>query len=493
MSYTLQNKWFSIQEAQDVLKNGQEITLSDELLKNIQKSRSFLDQKTKDGQSYYGINTGFGSLYNQSIQGDQLLQLQVNLLRSHACGMGEYVPQEIIRLMLLSKVKSLSLGYSGVQTETVQRLLFFLNNDILPVIYNQGSLGASGDLAPLAHLSLPLIGEGEVWVNNKIVPVSEVYKQHNLKPITLQTKEGLALINGTQFILAYGIYCLQKFEHLLAWADVISALSIDAFHANLVPFNEGLMNIRPHDGQVETSATIRTLLKDSEIQKKAKKELQDPYSFRCIPQVHGAIKDAYKHILSVFEKELNSVTDNPTLFIEEDAILSGGNFHAEPLALPLDYLGIAMSELASISERRVYKLISGQRNLPPFLVSQPGINSGFMIAQYTAASIVSQNKQLATPASVDTIDSSNGQEDHVSMGANAATKCLRVLENVEKVLAIELFTAAQALEFRRPLKSSSQIEKIMNNYRKVVPFIEEDTYMQPLLQKSIEFIQTNKI
>lgn len=466
------------------------ISVSPTALQKINDCRKYLNAKTANGaKTYYGINTGFGYLQNVQIDTTQTQQLQYNLLMSHACGMGSQVPDDIVKLMLLLKIKSLSYGNSGVQEITVQRLADLYNNNILPIIYTQGSLGASGDLAPLSHLALPLIGMGKVKVNGGEVDATTIFQKHNWQPINLQSKEGLALINGTQFMSAYGIYCLQKAAKLLHWANVISAISFDGFDGNLQPFNALIHQVRPHKGQVDTAAIMLHYLKESSIANNPNKQTQDPYSFRCIPQVHGASKDTFDYVLSIFMTEVNSVTDNPNIFPEEDEILSGGNFHGQPLALGLDFLCIAMSEIASISERRTYQLISGQRGLPLFLVNEPGLNSGFMIPQYTAASIVSQNKQLCTPASVDTISSSNNQEDHVSMGANAATKCLQVIENVEKVLAIELLTAAQALDCRLPATSSPFIENIMKAYRTKVSFNQKDRWLHTDLQASVAFLK----
>ena len=467
------------------------ISISSEAKEKINHCRNYLNNKTADGsKAYYGINTGFGYLQHVKIDASQTQQLQYNLLMSHACGLGNKVPDDIVKLMLLLKIQSLSYGNSGVQQITVERLADLYNNNILPVVYTQGSLGASGDLAPLSHLCLPLIGLGKVKVNNEEVEAETILKKHNWQKVLLQSKEGLALINGTQFMGAYGIYCLQKAEKLLQWADIIAAISFDGFDSNLQPFNPLIHKVRAHKGQVDTAATLFNYLKDSHIANNSNKQTQDPYSFRCIPQVHGASKDSFNHVLGVFMTEVNSVTDNPNIFPDEDEILSGGNFHGQPLALALDFLCIAMSEIASISERRTYQLISGQRGLPLFLVNEPGLNSGFMIPQYTAASIVSQNKQLCTPASVDTISSSNNQEDHVSMGANAATKCLQLIENVERVLAIELLTAAQALDFRRPSTSSPFIENIMKAYRSKVSFNERDRLLHTDMQASVDFLRT---
>ena len=490
MDHVISNARLTIEKAASLLAKGSILKLSKESEEAIVKCRKFLDSKMGDiGRPVYGITTGFGSLCNISIPAEDLSQLQHNLVMSHACGIGETVRPEIVKLMLLLKVQSLSYGYSGVQLVTVERLIDMLNNDILPVVYQQGSLGASGDLAPLAHLCLPLIGMGEVMFEGKVYPSAEVWKKMGWEPIRLQSKEGLALLNGTQFMSAHAVWSLIQAERLSEWADKIGAMSLEAYDGRIEPFYPQVHEVRAHKGQIDTAARIRELLEGSEIIRQKKVHVQDPYSFRCMPQVHGASKDTIRYVKSVIEIEINSATDNPTVFPDEDLIISAGNFHGQPIALPMDMLTLALSELSNISERRIYKLISGQRGLPNFLVAKPGLNSGFMIPQYTAASIVSQSKGLCMPASADSIPSSQGQEDHVSMGANAATKLVRVVENTERVLAIELFNAAQALEFRRPLRSSWTIEKIFAQYRKVVPFIDDDRYMHPLIEKSVEFIR----
>lgn len=474
-----------------IINENKLLSLSEESRHNINISRSYLDDKIKDNsQPFYGINTGFGSLCNVAIKNEHLTQLQENLVRSHACGTGDYVPKRIVKLMILLKVQSLSYGHSGVHIETVERLIDFYNLDILPVVYTQGSLGASGDLAPLAHLSLPLIGEGLVWDAEKTAFAKATLKKHKLAPIKLKSKEGLALLNGTQFMVAYGVHALLKSHKLSYLADVIGAISIDAFNCNLSPFDTLVHYVRPHRGQIRTAERIQTFLADSEIAETEKVNVQDPYSFRCIPQVHGASKDAIVFASKTFKTEMNSVTDNPNIFARDDKIISGGNFHGQPLALALDFLAIAMAELGSISERRTYQLISGLRGLPPFLVDNPGLNSGMMIPQYTAASIVSQNKQLATPASVDSIVSSNGQEDHVSMGANAATKLYKVVDNIETILAIELLNATQALHFRAPLKTSSFLEAFVTSYREEVPFAATDRVFSDDIIKTKSFINS---
>ena len=481
----------SLDGLQEIIAHHKTLELSEEAKVNIQKCREYLDKKMASHDApIYGINTGFGSLCNVKISNDNLSQLQENLVKSHACGTGEEVPHEIVKIMLLLKIQSLSYGYSGVQLVTVQRLVDFYNHDILPVLYNQGSLGASGDLAPLAHLSLPLLGEGEVYYDGFRQPAQKVLDKMGWQPIVLQSKEGLALLNGTQFMSSYGCYVLLKAMKFSYLADVISAISLEGFDGRIEPFNELIHYVRPHKGQIVTAKRMTELLENSEIIAQEKQHVQDPYSFRCIPQVHGASKDTIEYVKKVFKTEINSVTDNPNVFVGEDVIISGGNFHGQPLALALDFLGIALAELGSISERRTYQLISGVRGLPAFLVSNAGLNSGFMIPQYTAASIASQNKQLATPASVDSIVSSNGQEDHVSMGANAATKCLRIMENLERILAIELMNASQAIEFRRPLQSSDFIEMFLKSYREEVPFVEEDRILHYDIQKSIVFLNS---
>ncbi len=469
------------------------IQLSDDALNRVRANRTFLEKKIDSGQTYYGINTGFGSLCNVRINDDQLSQLQQNLVCSHATGFGDAVPQEIVKIMLLLKIIGLAQGFSGIQEATIQRLVFFYNEDILPVVYDQGSLGASGDLAPLAHLSLPLIGQGLVWHKGEQQQSAAVLQAYGLTPLTLGAKEGLALLNGTQFMSSYAVYNMIESKKLLEWADMIGAMSLDAFDGKIEPFSHPVHRVRPHQGQIQTAENIRAILADSAIQKIAKEQVQDPYSFRCIPQVHGATKDAVRNINDIFEIEINSVTDNPIVFEEEDLIISGGNFHGQPLALNLDFMAIAMAEMANISERRTYLLVSGQRGLPPFLAKDAGLNSGFMIAQYTAASIVSQNKQYCTPASVDSIVSSNGQEDHVSMGANAATKLKKVIDNVRRVLAIELMVAAQGLDFRRPNKSSKKVEDLFEAYRQQVAFYDTDRLLHDDMIATEAFLKTYEL
>jgi histidine ammonia-lyase len=491
--HKISNSTLTLDIVEAILENNTKIELSQESVSQIVKCRKYLDEKIKTQEKpIYGINTGFGSLYNKSIPKNELENLQTNLVMSHACGVGEQVPTEIVKIMILFKIQSLSFGNSGVQLETVERLIYFFNNDILPVIYQQGSLGASGDLAPLAHLSLALLGMGEVHYKCTLMSSEKLHEKLKLMPIKLQSKEGLALLNGTQFMSSYAVWSAIKSRHLAKMANTISALSLEAYDGRIEAFNPSIQKVRAHKGQIDTAKFFNEILKGSEIISQEKEHVQDPYSFRCIPQVHGASVDTISYVSSVFEKEINSVTDNPTVFPDEDLIISGGNFHGQPLAITMDFLAIALSELGNISERRIYQLVSGKRNLPSYLVKNAGINSGFMIAQYTAASIVSQNKQFCTPASVDSIESSQGQEDHVSMGANAATKLYKVVRNLEKIIAIELFTAAQAIEFRRPLKTSKKLEKLIVDYRKRINFIENDTIMYTKIEESINFVKDFK-
>ena len=479
----------TIEDIERIIKENIKLELSEEAVKRIQKCRDYLDRKMEmNTKPIYGITTGFGGLCSHSISNSDLSTLQENLVKSHACSIGDEVDPIIVKLMFLLKAHALSLGYSGVQVATVQRIIDLYNNDILPIVYDKGSLGASGDLAPLANLFLPLIGAGDVMYKGNKTDIMIVLNELGWKPIKLQSKEGLALLNGTQFMSAYGVFSIIKAQHFIKKADLIAAISLDAYDGHLEPFDEKLHLLRPHIGQMETALNIRNYLKGSEIVSRHKKHVQDPYSFRCVPQVHGAAKDALDYVKSVVVTEINSVTDNPTIFAEDDEIISGGNFHGEPLAIAYDFLAIALAELGNISERRTAQLILGKRDLPEFLVANPGLNSGFMIPQYVAASIVSQNKMYCYSASSDSIVSSNGQEDHVSMGATSAIKLTKILDNLELIYAIELMNAAQALEFRRPLKSSPIIENLMKEYRCVVPFVEDDIVMYKQIRKTAVFL-----
>ncbi len=484
--------FLDLDKIRDVVGENHPLVLSAESAQRVRNCRAYLEEKLSNSEApFYGINTGFGALCNIRISKAEIEALQFHLVQSHACGMGDEVSPDIVRLMLLLKIQNLSYGYSGVRIELVEKLIEFYNKGILPVVYQLGSLGASGDLAPLAHLSLPLIGLGEVWYYGKKYQTGELLRELQIQPLRFQSKEALALLNGTQFSAAYAVWCLLEALRLYDLANICAALSLDVFDCHESPFDEKIHRIRPHAGQVKTAAKIRELRQNSPLASRTQKHVQDPYAFRCVPQVHGASWDAIAHVQQIVLTEINAVTDNPNIFPEDDAILSGGNFHAQPLALALDYLAIALAELGSISERRTYQLISGSRGLPPFLAMHPGLHSGMMIPQYTAASMVSQNKQLCTPASVDSIVSSNGQEDHVSMAANAATKCYRVVQNLERLLAIEWMTAVQALEFRRPMQSSPFLEKLVTNYRIHVSILETDRILYVDMNKTLTFLKNS--
>ena len=477
----------------DRLRNHTRLELSEMACTKIQECRDYLDRKAENPDApIYGVTTGFGSLCSRSISPSELSTLQENLIKSHSCSIGDPIDPVIVKIMLLLKAHALSMGFSGVQVETVQRILDFYNNDIYPIVYDRGSLGASGDLAPLANLFLPLIGVGDVYYKGKKREAISVLDEFGWEPVKLMSKEGLALLNGTQFMSANGVFAILKAFRLSKKADLIAALSLEAFDGRIDPFMDCIQQIRPHKGQIETGANFRKLLEGSELVASPKQHVQDPYSFRCIPQVHGATKDAIRYVSSVLLTEINSVTDNPTIFPDEDRIISGGNFHGQPLAISYDFLGIALAELGNISERRIAQLIMGLRGLPEFLVANPGLNSGFMIPQYAAASMVSQNKMYCYAASSDSIVSSNGQEDHVSMGANAATKLYRIMDNLEHILAIELMNAAQGIDFRRPAKTSPVLERFLHEYRKEVPFVKEDIVMYKEIHKTVAFLNRTK-
>jgi histidine ammonia-lyase len=492
MKYSIDESDLSIQQLENLHSNNATLELADSIVEKIDNCRSYLEKKIHETTvPIYGINTGFGSLYKNNIDSQDLDKLQHNLVRSHACGTGNLLTQELTSFVLLLKIKALSLGYSGVRTKLVQRLIDFWNNQWFPVIYEYGSLGASGDLAPLAHLALPLLGEGELFCKGEVKSAKKLLLEKGLEPIQLKAKEGLALLNGTQLVNAYGCYSIIHAKRLLKIADMLACLSLDAFDCRPEPFSSKVQDVRPHPGQRKTAQLILETLADSEIFWKGKKHVQDPYSFRCVPQVHGASHDVVLFCQRVIEREVNSSTDNPLIFPETDQIISAGNFHAQPIAMALDQLCIAISEIGSISERRIYQLISGSRELPEFLIANPGINSGFMIPQYTAAGLVSHNKQLSSPSVIDSIVSSNGQEDHVSMGSNSGIRTKKVLENLYEILAIELFTAAQALEFRRPFRSSNRIEELIRNYRQIVPFMDNDRTMYPEIRKTVDFLKSS--
>ena len=459
----------------------------------VRRSRQIVGQALEDGEAYYGINTGFGALAQQRIPDDQLETLQRNLLLSHAVGVGALVPKAISRLMLQLKIHALGLGYSGVSVETFERLLLFEERDLIPAVPSHGSVGASGDLAPLAHMALPLLGFGFFWMDdgNGTRPAAEVLAEHGLTPRTLHPKDGLSLINGTQLMSAYGAFVLERALHLAFAADVLAAMSLEALQGSIKPFDARIQAIRPHPGQARVAQNVRALLRDSEILEAHRfcGKVQDPYCLRCVPQVHGACRDALGHARTVVETEINSVTDNPLVFPGGD-ILSGGNFHGQPLAFVLDYAALALAELASISERRTYLLLGGHDGLPKLLMKETGINSGFMIPQYTAAALVSENKVLCHPASVDSIPTSLGQEDHVSMGSISAVKLLKVLHNVEHVLAIELFTAAQALDYRHPLRPGRGVEVAHRYVRDIIPHYEADTLLHESIDRCLDVLRS---
>jgi histidine ammonia-lyase len=486
--YYFGSSGITLSDLSSILNEKKRVALSEEAVKNINRSHNFLNEKL-DNKHHpnYGINTGFGKLCDIAIPPEQLKQLQVNLIRSHACGAGDLIPDEICDLLILLKIQNLCMGYSGVSLELVEALVQLHNSGIRPLIYTQGSLGASGDLAPLSHMSLALLGEGEVHYNGEKMPASVALRKSGLKPVSLKPKEGLALINGTQFCAAYAAWCIHRTEKLLAASHLSAAASWEAFAASYDPLTEKLHRIRNQKGQYLSASVLREILEGSDHDQRHKYAVQDPYSFRCTPQVLGASIDGFNYAREITARELCSVTDNPNILIDEDRIVSGGNFHAQPLALALDFLAIAVAEIASISERRTYLLTAGERDLPIVLTEDSGLQSGLMIPQYTAAAIVSQNKQLCTPASVDSIISSLGQEDHVSMGANAATKCYQVVKNAITVVGIEWLTATQALEFRS-FKVAPKVHAACNKFRQVVPKLTEDRILYTDMEAAAAFI-----
>ena len=492
-NYILKDNNISFNDIYSIIKQDLTLTLDKSVIERINNSRKFLENKIANTDNqYYGINTGFGDLHNVKINNDDLSELQSNLIKSHACGTGSRVSNEIVKLMILLKIISLSKGYSGIRLQIVERIVFLYNNDILPIVYKYGSLGASGDLSPLSHMSLPLIGLGEVEFKNEIYHTENILKKFKIEKIKLESKEGLALINGTQYMLASIIDSTIHSMKLSFLADKISSVSLDAFNCTLDPFNHLVSKIRPYEGQVNVSQIILKYLKGGEINDLEKEGVQDPYSFRCIPQVHGATRDTINYCIKIISTEINSVTDNPLIFSNEDKIISGGNFHGQPLAFAIDFLKIAISELGSISERRVFNLMSGKRNLPSFLSDSPGLNSGLMILQYTSASLVSSNKQYANPSSTDSITSSNGQEDHVSMGANGANQLRDIIDNLYDILAIELITASQAKEFNN-YKSSKIIDEFIQDFRKLVPKITKDRVLSDDIKKTANYLKDNSL
>lgn len=473
-----------------IVSSNNKIVLGQDCIDRVTVNRNYLEAKiSQDNKTIYGINTGFGSLCDTIIPQQGLEELQRNLVLSHSCGTGPAIPQLIAKIVLLLKIKNLSLGCSGVRISLVERLVNMYNEDMIPELFEMGSLGASGDLAPLAHLAATMLGEGYVNHKGNKISAKEALEILGEEPFILGAKEGLALLNGTQFSTAYALYSVLEANRLLSLANHTAAMSMDAFMCSLDPLDEDIHRVRNQRGQIAVAAEIRGLLVGSQLAGHGRYSVQDPYSFRCVPQVHGASHDAIAYASDIVEREINAVTDNPNIFDREDKILSGGNFHAQPIALALDFLAIALSELGSISERRTYVFLGANRELPSFLIADAGLNSGMMILQYTAASIASQNKQLCTPASVDSIISCNGQEDHVSMAANAGTKCYRVVQNLKSLIAIELILSAQAKDFRKGVTSGSVVESMHASFRSTVPFIKSDMYSKDLIVGAEAFVE----
>lgn len=491
---TLDGSPFTLEKLDELLGRPVRVTLGETAVETVRRGREWVEQALRGNRAVYGVNTGFGSLCRKQISAEQLEALQEHLIISHAVGVGPDMPDALVRLMMLFKTHALLAGHSGIRVETVQLLTDLLSADLLPVVPIKGSLGASGDLAPLAHMVLPMIGKGEVRRRGEHVAAGAALQAARLSPITLGAKEGLALINGTQFMAAYAAEAIVRGLRLCRHADVIAAMSLDGFAGSIRPFDERLHALRPHPGAIEVAGNIRRLIDGSEILAShiGCDRVQDPYSMRCIPQVHGAVRDALRHVIDVALREINSVTDNPILF-EDGDVISGGNFHGQPIAIALDYLGIALAELAAVSERRIYLLLSGAAGLPTLLMADTGVNSGFMLPQYTAAALVSENKVLAHPASVDSIPTSLGQEDHVSMGATAATKCRQILENAETVLAIEQMCAAQALDFREPFKSTPAIQAALAEIRRHIPHADEDRLFGDDIRTSLDVLRSQSL
>ncbi len=469
--------------------------LTDETISKINQSAQYVQEIVDAGKVVYGINTGFGPLCTTLISPQDTKKLQENILKSHAVGVGEPIDKELSKLMLILKVHALSKGFSGVQLTTVERIIWHIQNDVIPVVPKQGSVGASGDLAPLSHLFLPLIGLGKVWKDGKSVDAASVLQEFGMEPIQLGAKEGLALINGTQFMAAHGVKAVVEMNRLMNNADLIATLMIEGLNGSIKPFFAELHQLRPYKGNTFVASTIFNLLKESEILESHKNcsRVQDPYSLRCIPQVHGASRNAWLHFKEIIETEINSVTDNP-IIINSELTISGGSFHGQPIALPLDYATLAVSELGNISDRRVYLSLEGETNgVPKLLMKATGLNSGFMILQYSTAAIASENKGLCFPASADSIPTSLGQEDHVSMGSISGRKLLQVLDNVDKILSIEMLCAAQAKDFHNPKQSTAVIEAIHQHIRTRIPHIEEDQPMQDILDNALAIIKSGEL
>lgn len=469
--------------------------LSPQMRKKVRASQAVVESIAAGKKAVYGINTGFGPLCTTMISEEKTRVLQQNILMSHSVGVGKPIEPELAKLMLILKTHALAQAYSGIAESTLDRMLWHIDNDIIPVVPSQGSVGASGDLAPLSHLFLPLIGLGEVIVEGKTKPTLEVFKSHQLNPIELGPKEGLALINGTQFIAAFAVKVVERLHNCLSQADLIGAMMVEGLLGSKKPFMAELHQLRPFKGNQHVAARMNSLLQGSQVMESHANcsRVQDPYSLRCIPQVHGASRNAWLHLKESLEIELNSVTDNPIIF-NENLTISGGNFHGQPMALPLDYACLAASEIGNISDRRTYLSLEGTvSNVPKLLMKETGINSGFMIPQYTSAALASENKGLCFPASADSIPTSLGQEDHVSMGSIGGRKALRVVENVEKILGIELLCAAQALDFHQPLKSSAVISDIHDLVRQQIEFASEDRVFAHDIEKAIELVQSGSL
>ena len=484
---------FSYQDVLEIIKHPEKAILNEKSKQQITNSYQNVQKIVKSDKTVYGINTGFGPLCETKISEEETAKLQENLIISHSVGVGNPIAKDISKIMMVCKIHALSKGFSGISLDVVERLILMLEKDIIPVVPEQGSVGASGDLAPLAHMVLPLLGLGKVWDGDAIVETRKSLEKHQLKPLQLQAKEGLALINGTQFILAHAIFGLEKFEYLLNLADLAAAFSIEAYQGSASPFKKELHEIRPYKGSKLVADRMLKLLKNSENLEYHENcgRVQDPYSMRCVPQVHGASRNAFEHLREMAEIELNSVTDNPIVISDEEAI-SGGNFHGQLMAMPLDYATLAVSELGNISDRRSYLLLEGKYGLPKLLIESSGLNSGFMIPQYTTAALVTENKTLCFPASADSVPTSLGQEDHVSMGSISGRKFNQVLRNVENILAIELMFAAQGIEFRRPLKSSKIIEENFAIIRKKVAKLEDDRLIGEDILTMVEMVRNRE-
>ena len=484
---------FSYQDVLEIIKHPEKAILNEKSKQQITNSYQNVQEIVKSDKTVYGINTGFGPLCETKISEEETAKLQENLIISHSVGVGNPIAKDISKIMMVCKIHALSKGFSGISLDVVERLIVMLEKDIIPVVPEQGSVGASGDLAPLAHMVLPLLGLGKVWDGNAIVEARKSLEKHQLQPLQLQAKEGLALINGTQFILAHAIFGLEKFEYLLNLADLAAAFSIEAYQGSASPFKKELHEIRPYKGSKLVADRMLKLLKNSENLEYHENcgRVQDPYSMRCVPQVHGASRNAFEHLREMAEIELNSVTDNPIVISDEEAI-SGGNFHGQLMAMPLDYATLAVSELGNISDRRSYLLLEGKYGLPKLLIESSGLNSGFMIPQYTTAALVTENKTLCFPASADSVPTSLGQEDHVSMGSISGRKFNQVLRNVENILAIELMFAAQGIEFRRPLKSSKIIEENFAIIRKKVAKLEDDRLIGEDILTMVEMVRNRE-